>query len=181
SIPAGRAFHDHGADSRALNGMVAAGGAAGGASSRVLPAVGATPCARGERHPSRPPTGELAGPLRLRGSRALLSLRSAQPSGGTQLVTSAAGRPEEARAEIRLYEQLSGRELSKIEVFEVAACMRQLLSALISLRFGAARQGMRPEATALMRRDTGHIRHVAVLLQERTGIKMPDLDDSLLA
>jgi hypothetical protein len=63
----------------------------------------------------------------------------------------------------------------------VAACLRQLSSVLLSLQFGAPRQGMRPEAASLMRRDAGHLKHVAALLQERTGIKMPDLDDALSA
>jgi aminoglycoside phosphotransferase (APT) family kinase protein len=97
----------------------------------------------------------------------------------TRLVTRAAIQPEGAAAELRLYERLGGRNVSRIEYFEVAACLRQLLSVLISLRFGAPRQGMRPEAASLMRRDAGHVKHVAALLQERTAIKMPDLEDAL--
>jgi aminoglycoside phosphotransferase (APT) family kinase protein len=97
----------------------------------------------------------------------------------TRLGSRAAAQPDGGEAEIRLYAQLGGRNVSKIEYFEVAACMRQLLSVLISLQFGAARQGMRPEAATLMRRDAGHVKYVAAALQERTGIKMPDLEDNL--
>jgi aminoglycoside phosphotransferase (APT) family kinase protein len=105
----------------------------------------------------------------------------------TRLVTSTTARPGDAEAELRMYRSLGGKNVSGIEVFDVVACMRQLLSVLISLRFGAPRQagthavGGRPEAAALMRRDTGHVKHVAALLQARTGINMPDLDDALCA
>jgi aminoglycoside phosphotransferase (APT) family kinase protein len=99
----------------------------------------------------------------------------------TRLGTRAAAQPDGGEAELRLYDQLGGRKVSSIEVFEVAACIRQLLSVLISLQFGAVRQGMRPEATSLMRRDAGHVKYVAALLQERTGITMPDLEDNLSA
>jgi aminoglycoside phosphotransferase (APT) family kinase protein len=97
----------------------------------------------------------------------------------TRLGTRASAQPDGGEAEIRRYHQLGGRNVSRIEFFEVAACVRQLLSVLISLQFGAARQGMRPEAVALMRRDTGHVKYVAAVLQERTGIKMADLEDTL--
>jgi aminoglycoside phosphotransferase (APT) family kinase protein len=87
----------------------------------------------------------------------------------------------EGEAERRLYAQLAGREVTHLAYFEAAACMRLLLSVLISLQFGAARQGMRPGAEALMRRDADLLRYVAFLLQERTGIAMPDLENTLSA
>jgi aminoglycoside phosphotransferase (APT) family kinase protein len=99
----------------------------------------------------------------------------------TRLGSRAAAQPDGGEAELRLYHQLGGRKVSRIEYFEVAACTLQLLSVLISLQFGAARQGMRPEAVSLMRRDASHISYVAAVLQERTGIKMPDLEDALPA
>jgi hypothetical protein len=68
-----------------------------------------------------------------------------------------------------------------IDYFAVVACTRLLLSVLLCLRHGAARQGMRPGAEALMRRDGGGNKHVAARLQALTGRKMPDLDDALSA
>ena len=68
-----------------------------------------------------------------------------------------------------------------IEYFEVAACTRLLTSTLISLQFGAAGQGMRPGAEALMRRNHDFMKYVAALLQKRTGLEMPDLEDTLSA
>jgi hypothetical protein len=91
------------------------------------------------------------------------------------------GQPDESEAELCMYEQSTGKPVSQIEVFEVAAYLRLLLSVLISLQFGAARQGMRPEAEALMRRDAEATKYVATLLQERIGRQMPDLEDALSA
>lgn len=80
---------------------------------------------------------------------------------------------------LRTYERLAGREVPMIEIFEVIAGTLLLLSVLISLQFGAARQGMRPEAEAFMRRDAAFIQSVARLLQERTRMPMPDLDEAI--
>jgi aminoglycoside phosphotransferase (APT) family kinase protein len=80
---------------------------------------------------------------------------------------------------LRTYERLAGREVPGIDYFEVIAGTRLLLSVLISLRFGAARQGMRPGAEALMRRDAPFMQSVATLLQKRTLMPMPDLDEAL--
>jgi aminoglycoside phosphotransferase (APT) family kinase protein len=87
--------------------------------------------------------------------------------------------PDDSEAELRMYEECAGKPVTQIEIFEAIACTRLLLSVLISLQFGAARQGMRPEAEALMRRDTEATFHAATLLQERTGLKMPDLEEAL--
>lgn len=99
----------------------------------------------------------------------------------TQLIFYGKDQPDGGETELHLYERLAGKKVASIDYFEVAACTRLLLSVLISLQYGAARQGMRPGAEALMRRDADHTRHVATLLQERTGIRMPDLDDALSA
>jgi aminoglycoside phosphotransferase (APT) family kinase protein len=97
----------------------------------------------------------------------------------TRLITRAADSPGGGAAALRRYGERAGTPVTGIEYFEAAACVRLLLSVLISLQFGAARQGMRPEAEALMRRDADHMLYVAALLQARTGTKMPDLEDAL--
>jgi aminoglycoside phosphotransferase (APT) family kinase protein len=98
-----------------------------------------------------------------------------------RLLTRAAAQPDRGEAELLLYEQYAGNKVSMIEYFEVASCIRLLLSVLNSLRFGAARQGMRPGAEALMRADPDYMRYVAARLQELTGRTMPDLEDALSA
>lgn len=100
----------------------------------------------------------------------------------TRLITRAHDQPDRGETQIRLYEQSAGKEVPTIQYFDVGACSRLLLSTLISLQFGAARQGMRPGAEALMRRDAGNfMRYVAVLLEERMDRKMPDLEHALSA
>jgi aminoglycoside phosphotransferase (APT) family kinase protein len=101
--------------------------------------------------------------------------------GWVRVLTRVDAQPDGGEAELRLYERLAGREVAMIDYFEVIACTRLLSSTLISLRFGAARQGMRPGAEALMRRDDGFMRDVAGMLQKRTEIEMPDLEDALAA
>ncbi|HZO88914.1 MAG TPA: phosphotransferase [Chthonomonadaceae bacterium] len=96
-----------------------------------------------------------------------------------RLVLRATAQPDGGETELRLYERLAGKAVAQIEFFEVIASTRLLLSVLISLRFGAARQGMRPEAEALMRRDADQMQYVAALLQERTGITMSDVENAL--
>lgn len=99
----------------------------------------------------------------------------------SSIIRSAMGQADEGDAELRMYEQFAGKPVTEIEVFEVAACTRLLTSVLISLQFGSAREGMRPEAEALMRRDAAPTRYAATLLQERTNRKMADLEDTLSA
>jgi aminoglycoside phosphotransferase (APT) family kinase protein len=99
----------------------------------------------------------------------------------TRLLTRASARLDGGAGELRRYERSAGTQVSGIEYFEVAACLRLILSALSSLQFGAAREGMRPGAEARMRQGDAFMRYVAALLQERIGRKMPDLDDALSA
>jgi aminoglycoside phosphotransferase (APT) family kinase protein len=97
----------------------------------------------------------------------------------TRLLTRAAARPDGGAAELRRYEQCAAHTVSMIEYFEVAACIRLLTSTLISLQFGAARQGLRPGAEARMRQGDEFMSSVATLLQTLVGRKMPDLEDAL--
>jgi aminoglycoside phosphotransferase (APT) family kinase protein len=99
----------------------------------------------------------------------------------TRLLTRADAQPDGGETELRVYERLAGAEVRMIEYFEVAACTRLLLSRLNSLQFGAARQGMRPGADALMRRDSDFMSYVAALLKQRTTIETSDVEDALTA
>jgi aminoglycoside phosphotransferase (APT) family kinase protein len=100
----------------------------------------------------------------------------------TRLLTRADDLPDGGEDELRRYEQLAGATIQKLDCFTVAACIRLLASVLLSLRFGAGRQGMRPGAAALMRRHAGPmLPYVAALLRKRTEREMPDLEDALAA
>jgi aminoglycoside phosphotransferase (APT) family kinase protein len=100
----------------------------------------------------------------------------------TRLLTRSDAQPDGGAAELRCYGQLAGAKVERIDYFEAAACTRLLASTLLSLRSGTGRQGMRPGAVALMRRNAGHmLQYVAALLQKRTETAMPDLEDTLAA
>jgi aminoglycoside phosphotransferase (APT) family kinase protein len=98
----------------------------------------------------------------------------------SRLITRADDQHEHGAQELRLYERFAGRPVRDLAYFEVMACMRLVISTLISLRYGAARQGLRPEASALMQEGREHLRYVLALLQERTAIRTPDLEAALL-
>ena len=74
------------------------------------------------------------------------------------------------------YERLSGQPVEQIEYFEVIAALRRLLSLAVSLTSGAASAGMRPEAAAIMRGQTGHFRAVYAILQKHTGLRLPEIE-----
>lgn len=99
----------------------------------------------------------------------------------TRLLQELRSRPDGGAEEMALYEGHSGGAVREIEYFDCLASMRLLLSVLNSLHFGAATQGMRPEAEDSMRRDAGFMRYPAALLQDHTGIDMADLDDAFAA
>lgn len=74
------------------------------------------------------------------------------------------------------YERLSGASVEQVEFFEVIACVRRLFSILVSLRQGAQRLGMRPEAEATMRAQRQHLEGVYAILTYRTGIVLPAVE-----
>lgn len=97
----------------------------------------------------------------------------------TRLIARAHDRPDRGETELRLYAQFARKPIRDLAYFEVIACTWLLTSALISLRFGVEREGMRTEAASRIRRDDAHTRYVATLLQQRTRIPMPDLEEAL--
>ncbi len=99
----------------------------------------------------------------------------------TRLVSSVAARPDGGDGELRLYEQLTGKEVTALAYFEAMACAWLIVSVMISLHFGAAREGMRAASAAQRQRAAAHAQFTAALLQERTGIAMPDLEKTLSA
>jgi aminoglycoside phosphotransferase (APT) family kinase protein len=97
----------------------------------------------------------------------------------TRLILRSEDHPDRGDTSPRLYEQAANVVIERLGYFEAAACLRLILSTLISLRHGATRQGMRAGAVALMRQDDSLFRYAAALLQGRTGVVMADLEDAL--
>jgi aminoglycoside phosphotransferase (APT) family kinase protein len=73
------------------------------------------------------------------------------------------------------YERLARAHVEQLEFFEVFACAKRLSSVAISLSEGPEKMGMRPEAVALMKQQMGAMERVHNLLQDRTGISVPEV------
>jgi aminoglycoside phosphotransferase (APT) family kinase protein len=93
----------------------------------------------------------------------------------TLLLMSTYGSAEPRQIVLRDYARIAGREVERIELFDVIACLRRLATILIALRSGAGQMGMRPGAEAMMK-DTAHIGSVYALLRERTGIAIAEVE-----
>lgn len=83
------------------------------------------------------------------------------------------------RVVLENYERISGRKISDIEFFEVRAMLRRVLDVVISLKNGPEQMGMRSGALEMMKRDREHFRSVCLLLKEKTGLKVHELEDYL--
>lgn len=74
------------------------------------------------------------------------------------------------------YERANGAAIEHLDFFEVYACARRLADVVVSLTYGAARMGMRPEAVALMRQQWPAVRAVAGMLHARTGLRLEGVE-----
>lgn len=96
----------------------------------------------------------------------------------TLLLMSSYGTPEARDMVLGGYERAAGRRVDQIEYFEVITCLRRLFDILTSLSVGADKMGMRPGAEAMMK-NVSHIESVYVLLRERTGIAIAEVEQQL--
>jgi len=94
----------------------------------------------------------------------------------TILLTSAYGTPEARQIILDEYERIAGQKIEQIEYFEVAAGLRRLFSVAVSLRDGADKLGMRPEAVTSMKRNMDHVKNVYTFMRDRTGIAVPEIE-----
>jgi aminoglycoside phosphotransferase (APT) family kinase protein len=75
------------------------------------------------------------------------------------------------------YERLAGVKVEQLAFFEVFACLKRLYSVVASLTYGPETLGMRPETAAIMLQQLGASKRVYDLLLERTGIKVPEVEE----
>jgi len=75
------------------------------------------------------------------------------------------------------YERLAGAKVEQLAFFEVFACLKRLYSVVASLTYGPETMGMRPSAAAIMRQQLGASKRVYDLLLERTGVKVPEVEE----
>jgi aminoglycoside phosphotransferase (APT) family kinase protein len=78
------------------------------------------------------------------------------------------------------YERLAGTPVEGLAYFDVMACVKRLGSVVVSLLAGPEKMGMRPGAEAMMRQQMGPLGRVYDLLVERTGIRVPEIEDLLV-
>ena len=77
------------------------------------------------------------------------------------------------------YEEISGNTVSDIEFFEVFAILRRIFDISVSFSKGASELGMREDATEVMKESLSHMRNVSSLLQEYTGLVIPEFEQLL--
>jgi aminoglycoside phosphotransferase (APT) family kinase protein len=80
---------------------------------------------------------------------------------------------------LEAYEHAAGEPVPDLEFFDVAACTRRLFSIAVSIDRGAEKLGMRPGAEETMRNQVRPTRAVYELLLNRTGIKLPFIENWL--
>jgi len=96
--------------------------------------------------------------------------------GWTLLLVSTHAHRRLGKAVLREYERIAGVRIEHVEYFEVAACLRRLFAALVSLTDGPARVGMRPGAEAEIRQHALPLRRVYAVLRRRTGIRIREIE-----
>ena len=94
----------------------------------------------------------------------------------TLLLMSTYGHPEAREVVLTRYERAAGVRVEQIEYFEAAMCLRRLFDISVSLGAGAERLGMRPGAETMMRQNVDHIERVYMILCDRTGLTIPEID-----
>jgi aminoglycoside phosphotransferase (APT) family kinase protein len=99
--------------------------------------------------------------------------------GWTLLLAGAYSGNEIRRLILEEYQRLCGTEIDNLAFFEVANAVKRLGSVMISISEGADKIGMRPDAIATMRRDFPAVRWVYNLMVERTGIRLPEVEQFL--
>lgn len=95
----------------------------------------------------------------------------------TLLLISSSGYPQLRDLILSEYARLAGQPVANIEYFDVLAALRRLYDLAASLGGGAESLGMRPETVALMRQQQDRYQYVYGLLRDRTGIRVPYLED----
>lgn len=95
----------------------------------------------------------------------------------TLLLIASSGYPQLRDLILSEYARLAGQPVANIEYFDVLAALRRLYDLAASLGSGAESLGMRPETVAIMRQQQDRYQYVYGLLHDRTGIRVPYLED----
>jgi aminoglycoside phosphotransferase (APT) family kinase protein len=77
------------------------------------------------------------------------------------------------------YQRIAGHTVENPEYFDVMAVCRRLASIVISISDGAEKMGMRPETVEIMKQEVGHIKTMYSMLQDRTGLTLPEVERTI--
>ncbi len=77
------------------------------------------------------------------------------------------------------YARLSGHPVEQIAYFEVISALWRLFDFTVSLASGAETLGMRPETVAIMRQRADQFRRVYGMIQQHTGLALPEIETLL--
>jgi len=85
---------------------------------------------------------------------------------------------DDAAAEyfVTAYEQASGHKVEHLEFFRAFACLRRLLTMLISIEHGADSLGMRPGAESIIRKHKVHMQEVYAMWVQLTKLPIPHVE-----
>lgn len=95
----------------------------------------------------------------------------------TVLLMSTYGEATMRERVLRTYEALAGHSVEDLEFFEVHAMLRRLFAASVSATGKAGALGMAPVAQAMIGHHIENVRRVHALLRERTGIRIPQVEE----
>lgn len=81
---------------------------------------------------------------------------------------------------LREYERQAAIKVMDLEFFDVAACLRRLVSIVVSIHFGAEKLGMRAGAEEMMLTQAHALRSYYEQLLQRTGLTIPEVEHLLV-
>ena len=81
---------------------------------------------------------------------------------------------------LEYYEKEKGSKVENIDYFEILAILRRFSDIMNIFRFGTKKAGMREEAIKQIKETTYHMKRILDLLKEKTGIKVPKLEEFIL-
>jgi len=82
---------------------------------------------------------------------------------------------------VTMYEQASEKKVEHLDFFMAFACLRRLLTMLVSIEQGAEVLGMRPGAEKIIRQHKGHIEGVYKKWVQLTGQSIPHVEEVIAA
>lgn len=91
------------------------------------------------------------------------------------------GNPDGAHVFLAGYEELNGRPLPDFGFFSLLALTRRVMTVMVTLAAGSGAMGLRPGLEAELRRNAGFIRRGVEMLEQFSGLTLPEVHSKLSA